>query len=135
MFGNQNKSSYEKATTLIGEGAVLESALFKSNGTIRIDGTYIGKINVNGDLVLDSKGVIEGNVDAHHALIAGKITGDIICNQEIHLSSTANVIGNIFCENLIVDEGAIFNGTSTMNSSNGKPPKKGNENNETIEKQ
>jgi cytoskeletal protein CcmA (bactofilin family) len=114
MFGNQNKSNYEKANTLIGEGATLEAATFKSNGTIRIDGTYIGKIILNGDLVLDTKGIIEGNVEAHHALISGKITGDISCSEEIHLSSSAIVVGNICCGHLIIDEGATFNGISTM---------------------
>ena len=114
MFGNQSKSNYEKANTLIGEGATLEAATFKSNGTIRIDGTYIGKLILNGDLVLDSKGIIEGNIEAHHALISGKITGDMHCSEEIHLSSSAIVTGNIYCNKLIIDEGAIFNGISAM---------------------
>lgn len=114
MFGNQSKSNYEKANTLIGEGAILEAATFKSSGTVRIDGTYIGKLILNGDLVLDSKGVIDGNVEAHHALISGKITGDIVCSDEIHLSSCAIVSGNMQCKNLIIDEGAVFNGVSTM---------------------
>lgn len=122
IFGNQNKTNYEKATTLIGEDAVLESAVFKSSGTVRIDGTYIGKLIINGDLVLDSKGVINGIIEANHALIAGKVTGDIKCSQEIHLSSTADVIGNIFCTNLIVDDGALFNGNSTMSASNSPRP-------------
>lgn len=115
MFGNQNKTtSYEKATTIIGEDAVLESAVFKSSGTVRIDGTYKGKLEINGDLIVDSKGVIDGTIDAYHALIAGRVSGDIRCTDEIHLASTANVKGNIYCTNLIVDDGALFNGSSTM---------------------
>lgn len=120
MFNkNQAKSTnYEKATSLIGEEAVLESAVFKSSGTVRIDGRYTGKLEIDGDLVIDSKGVIEGTIEANHALIAGRVTGDIRCSEEIHLASTSNVNGNIYCTNLIVDDGAIFNGSSTMSSQN-----------------
>lgn len=118
MFGNQNKpTNYEKATSIIGEDAVLESSVFKSSGTVRIDGSYIGKLEINGDLIVDSKGVIEGTIDAYHALIAGRVTGDIKCSEEIHLASTANVKGNLYCSNLIIDDGALFNGNSTMTPS------------------
>ncbi len=115
MFRNQNKNTtYEKATTIIGEDAVLESSVFKSSGTVRIDGTYNGKLEINGDLIIDSKGVIDGTIEAYHALIAGRVSGDIKCTDEIHLASTANVRGNLYCSNLVVDDGAIFNGNSTM---------------------
>lgn len=115
MFKSQNKTtSYEKATTIIGEDAILESSVFKSSGTVRIDGTYHGKLDINGDLIVDSKGVIDGTIEAYHALIAGRVSGDIKCTDEIHLASTANVKGNICCANLVVDDGAIFNGNSTM---------------------
>ncbi len=116
MFNNNKneKANFEKINTLIGVGASLESAVFYVEGTIRIDGTYNGKLNVNGDLVISETGVVKGDVEVNHALIAGKITGNIICKNEIHLSSTALVEGNINCANLVVDNGGKFNGNCVM---------------------
>lgn len=119
-----SKTNYEKATTLIGEEATLESAVFKSSGTVRIDGRYTGKLEIEGDLVVDSKGVINGTIEAHHSLIAGRVIGDIKCTEEIHLASTANVAGNLFCTNLTIDDGAIFNGNATMPSQAAPIPNK-----------
>ncbi len=113
MIG-KSKASFEKIQTLIGENTVLESASLKGSGTIRIDGKYIGEATIDGDLVVGEKGIVEGNVTAHHALIAGTIHGNIQCDQHVHLSATAIMNGNVLSATLIVDEGAKFNGNCQM---------------------
>lgn len=134
MFNKTEKPNYEKINTLIGAGSTLESASFKVEGTIRIDGTYNGKLIVNGDLVISETGVVNGDVEVNHALIAGKIDGNIICKNEIHLSQTAVVDGNISCFNLIVDNGGKFNGNCSMTkqnlNSNGKSKENADKNND-----
>lgn len=109
MF-KQTKEGFEKVNTIIGAGTVLEGAMLKGAGTVRIDGKYVGETIIQGDLIIGENGIVEGNIMASQGLIAGTIHGNIVCEKQIHLTSTAVINGNISSAVLIVDEGAKLTG-------------------------
>ena len=100
--------------TVIGEGVRLKSALLSGNDSVRIDGIFEGDIRISGSLILGETGVIEGDLSAKHALIAGRITGNVFCGTTVHITATAVINGNVEAQAFVVDEGAVFNGNCKM---------------------
>ena len=58
--------------------------------------------------------VVDGNVIADNAEIAGKVTGKVIVTELLILKSTASIHGDISTNNLIIESGANFNGACSM---------------------
>ena len=105
--------------TVIGAEAVFESATLKGGGSIRIDGRFLGTIDIKGHIVLGETGVLDGEVQADSALFAGKYKGDLRIKDTLCLASTADITGRIEAGKLIVDEGAIFNGVCNVAGTDG----------------
>ncbi len=118
------KETEEKKTvelnTLIGAGTKIEGTI-NSSGSIRIDGEYKGTINSGGNLIVGQKGVADGEFNVKNATIGGKLKGKLIASEKILLESTAHLSGEIISQRLVIEEGAIFIGSSQMSK---EPPLK-----------
>jgi len=106
--------SDKNSNTVIGTGIVLEAAMLKGSGIVRIDGKYIGTIDIEGHLVLGESGVLDGEIRADSALFAGEYQGYLRINDTLHITSTAVLSGRIEAGTLIVDDGAVFKGDCTV---------------------
>lgn len=95
--------------TVIGKGITLESALLTGKESVRIDGIFLGDVNLDGSLILGETGSIEGTVRAKYIIIAGLVRGNIE-SETLHVSPTARVNGDITTASIIVDEGGQLNG-------------------------
>ncbi|MCL2388347.1 MAG: polymer-forming cytoskeletal protein [Defluviitaleaceae bacterium] len=99
-------------STVIGHGFTIHAARFTctESESMRIDGTVIGDIDIDGLLNISETGRIDGNISAGSARVAGRIFGNVQCRNALHLAATADVTGDVLTATLIVDEGAIFTG-------------------------
>ncbi|MBA3713334.1 MAG: polymer-forming cytoskeletal protein [Pyrinomonadaceae bacterium] len=94
-------------TTLTGE------ANFK--GMLRVDGHLSGRVySDKGTLIISSGGHVEANVEVAAAKINGTINGDIIATERIEMGRSAHVTGNIETPVLVVEQGAVFEGSCRM---------------------
>jgi len=100
---------------LIGKGTSVKGEVY-ADSSIRIDGKLNGKLVCKSTLTVGQSGEIEGDVEANNANISGKIKGKLIVKQKLVLESTSSLIGELKAAKLIVDEGAVFDGTSHMGS-------------------
>ena len=84
---------------------------FKS--TLRIDGDFCGQVNSRDGTLIVSAGarVTRAMINVAVAKINGTVEGDINASREVILGRTASVIGNVSARALIVEEGALFNGS------------------------
>lgn len=98
------------ATTFIDKGITLRAKKLRGTESVRIDGTYVGDIDLDGYLQVGETGFVEGDLQVSYALIAGEVTGDILCRTTLHLASTAKIHGNISAGRVIIDEGTVFYG-------------------------
>ena len=118
---NQNKQAKAAASkntdTVIGEGIVFESAVLRGNGIIRIDGKFSGTIDVEGRIILGEKGVIDGELTADSALIAGKYDGNLSIRNNLHLTPSAMLSGKVEAGRIIIDEGASISGSCNVTRS------------------
>jgi cytoskeletal protein CcmA (bactofilin family) len=109
----KNENIGKDEVTIIGAGVVLEGKL-SSNGNIRIDGAINGDITANGNVTIGETGEISGEIKAEVISIGGRVTGSINAKEKVVLESKAVLKGDIFTKILVVEAGAIFDGSSKM---------------------
>jgi len=111
MFGKKNAApQVDVPGTVIGKGITLEAALLTGKESVRIDGVFLGDVDLEGSLILGETGSIEGSIHAKYIIVAGTVNGSIECDTTLHVSPTARVNGGIKTNTIIVDEGGKLNG-------------------------
>jgi len=117
MFaGKDSKKEVENLTqisTIIGKGTIISGDI-ESSGNIRIEGKVIGNVKAKSKVVLGDSGIIEGNVHAVNAEIAGEIKGILEASEMVVVKQTGHVNGDIITQKLTVDSGATINGSTKM---------------------
>jgi cytoskeletal protein CcmA (bactofilin family) len=85
--------------------------------TLRIDGNFCGQVKSQGGTLIVSTGaqITQATIDVGTARINGTVEGDINASDEVTLGNTSNVTGNISTRALIVEKGALFNGSCHLN--------------------
>jgi len=128
MFGKKTVApQVEVPGTVIGKGITIEAALLTGKESVRIDGIFLGDVDLDGSLILGETGSVEGTVRAKYIILAGLVRGNVECDGTLHVSSTARVNGDIKTNSIIVDEGGQLNGryqvggVSTMISAENQP--------------
>jgi cytoskeletal protein CcmA (bactofilin family) len=98
----------------VGSGTVITGeASFKS--MLRVDGRFSGRITSGtGTLIVGSGGQVDANIEVSVAQIHGVVNGDIIAGQRIELGRAAKVSGNIQTPSLVIEQGAVFEGSCKM---------------------
>ena len=98
----------------VGGGTVVTGeANFKA--MMRVDGHLSGRVSsTSGTLIVGANGKVDANIEVAVAVIHGTINGDIIATQRLELGRAAKVHGNIQTPSLIIEQGAIFEGTCKM---------------------
>lgn len=82
---------------------------------LRVDGHLTGRvISDNGTLVVGSGGQVDADVLVSAATIGGTVNGDIVATEKVELGRTARVVGNIQTPRLMIEDGAIFEGSCSM---------------------
>ena len=64
----------------------------KTSGNIRLEGKVIGDISSKSKVACGETSIVDGNVIAENAEIAGKVTGKVTVSELLILKSTAIVI-------------------------------------------
>jgi len=98
----------------VGSGTVITGeASFKS--MLRVDGRFSGRITSGtGTLIVGSGGQVDANIEVDVAMIHGVVNGDIIAGQRIELGRAAKLNGNIQTPSLVIEQGAVFEGSCKM---------------------
>lgn len=82
---------------------------------MRVDGHFSGRISsTSGTLIVGNNGTVDANIEVAVAVIHGAINGDIIATQRLELGRAAKVHGNIQTPSLVIEQGAIFEGSCKM---------------------
>jgi cytoskeletal protein CcmA (bactofilin family) len=108
----------------VGSGTVVTGeANFKA--LMRVDGHLSGRItSSSGTLIVGANGKVDANIEVAVATIHGSVNGDIIATQRLELGRAAKLNGNIQTASLVIEPGALFEGTckmtKMMNAASGK---------------
>lgn len=115
---NMNKSvksdtANVSSVNMVSEGTEIIGTL-KTKSDIRIAGSVDGEAKADGKIIVASSGHIDGNIDSKDADIAGRVEGEVHVSSKLTLRQSAVVEGDLYAQNLVVEEGATFNGACHM---------------------
>lgn len=98
----------------VGAGTVVSGdAEFK--GMLRIDGRFTGRVrSEKGSLIVSAGGVVEADIEVATAKINGTVNGDITATGRVEFGRSARVHGNIQTPALVIEDGAVFEGSCRM---------------------
>jgi len=100
--------------TALGIHTTLKGDL-RSQANVRIDGSFEGSINVDGNVLIGETAHITADIHAHNVTIAGAVRGNVI-GHKIQLQRTGRVWGDLNAASIVTEEGAFIDGKITMNS-------------------
>ncbi|MGH9942166.1 MAG: bactofilin family protein [Pyrinomonadaceae bacterium] len=93
--------------------ALTGEANFK--GMLRVDGHLSGRVNSEkGTLIVSGGGKVDAEVNVAVAKINGTVNGNVNTTERLELGRTARVVGNIQTPELVIEQGAIFEGSCHM---------------------
>lgn len=127
MFNNSNKkkdvtasvnsssasSSSSHALNSLVHGTRVEGTI-SSDSDIRIDGAVKGKLTCKAKVIIGPSGLIEGEIYCENAVIEGRFEGILNVVDVLHIKEKARVSGEIKSAKLIVQPGAVVNGSFDM---------------------
>jgi len=101
----------------VGNGAVVTGeTTFKAQ--MRVDGQLSGRISsTSGTLVIGTNGRVDANIEVAVATIHGTVNGDIVATQRLERGRSAKVSGNVQTPSLMIETGAVFEGSCKMTQS------------------
>jgi cytoskeletal protein CcmA (bactofilin family) len=101
------------SSNTIGKGTYLEGNI-ETYGNIRIEGKVRGDLKSKSKVALGPSSRVDGNIVAQNADIEGEVKGRIEVSELLVLKATAVINGDIFTGKMVVEPGALFNGTCKM---------------------
>lgn len=101
--------SPETLQNAIGRGTVIEGNVH-AEGDLRIEGTVKGDVTTKTKLVVGAHAVIDGNILAQHAEIAGRVQGTVKALGLLVINSSGTILGDVITKDLNVESGSTFNG-------------------------
>lgn len=98
----------------VGHGTVL-SGETNFQAMLRVDGHLVGSVSSeSGTLLVGSNGQVDANIAVSAAVINGIVNGDVVATERVQLGRTARVIGNIQTPRIVIEDGAVFEGSCLM---------------------
>ncbi|OGR89383.1 MAG: hypothetical protein A2992_04450 [Elusimicrobia bacterium RIFCSPLOWO2_01_FULL_59_12] len=122
MFNNKQTNGIKKPDaqleTMVGAESFFQGTL-RSKGSIRVDGKIEGGVSADG-VIVGEQGEIQGDVSARSVVVGGKVTGNIHATETLELLAKSQVFGDLHAPQLVIAEGAVFEGSCLMASEKSK---------------
>ena len=97
----------------ISAGTVIKGEIL-SPYDIRIDGTFEGKVQTKGRVVIGETASIKGDVICENIDLWGKMEGNLYVKDTLSLMEGCSMDGNLHVRRLAVELGSTFNGNCRM---------------------
>ncbi len=113
MFSRTKDITSEKIENIIGPTAHFNGHL-KTEGTIRIDGTFEGTIETTASVIIGEGAKLEANITARNVSVSGAVKGNLNVSGRLEILAKGQIWGDISTASLVIDDGGFLRGTSTM---------------------
>ena len=97
----------------ISAGTVIKGEIM-SPYDIRIDGTFEGKVQTKGRVVVGETAFVNGDIICENIDLWGKVEGNVFVKDTLALMEGCHVSGNLHTKRLSVELGSTFNGNCRM---------------------
>jgi cytoskeletal protein CcmA (bactofilin family) len=103
----------ERCQNFLAAGARFEGTL-EVEDSVRLEGTFSGKIHTNGTLQITSGAQVQADIRASYVVIAGSFNGQIDSEQRVDLLPPGRITADLRTRRLVVEDGAQFDGKIEM---------------------
>lgn len=97
----------------ISSGTIIKGEIV-SPYDIRIDGTFEGKVQTKGRVVVGETALIKGDIICENVDLWGKVEGNLFVKDTLSLMEGCSVTGSLNIRRLSVELGSTFNGSCRM---------------------
>jgi len=97
----------------LGEGIEIKGTL-RFEGSVRIDGRFVGKVISPATLIIGPKAVVDGEVEVGEVEVHGTLRGQVKAAQRATIHGTGRVDADIDTHSVVIEPGAHFNGRCEM---------------------
>jgi cytoskeletal protein CcmA (bactofilin family) len=98
--------------SVLGTNSTMEGTL-RSNANVRLDGTFTGTLDINGNVLVGETAKINADIKARNISIAGAVRGNVT-GKKVQLLRTGRIWGDIAANALTTEEGAFIDGKIKM---------------------
>ena len=110
---SSNATAPSDVESFIGERTAVDGK-FKSEASIRIQGTVKGEIESGNDILVEESATVTAKMTAATITVAGQLNGQIYCSWRLEIRPSGRVTGEVNAETLVMQEGAFFEGQLHM---------------------
>ena len=116
--------SFRNEVAHIGKSVLIKGELSGSED-LYLDGEVEGSIDLKGHSVtIGPHGRIKANVHARDVVVHGKVEGNVRGTDRVELKKSAVLVGDIFTQRIVIEEGAFFKGGIDIQKEASKPEPK-----------
>jgi cytoskeletal protein CcmA (bactofilin family) len=98
--------------TVLGGKAQFEGNL-KAQGSVRVEGTFLGSITTRGKISIGEAARVEGNVVGEAVSVSGTLRGDVTA-RKVYVTRLGRIWGDLTIQALATEEGGFIQGLITM---------------------
>ncbi len=113
FLGKRRKRRFSDQAPLcanvIGGGAQLRGTLTGS-GDYRVSGRFEGDADIDGTVAVLAGAHWKGDIAADNIVIAGEVHGNVTARNNLELTASARIHGNLASPTIAIAEGALYQG-------------------------
>jgi cytoskeletal protein CcmA (bactofilin family) len=102
-----------KIDTVIADDINFKGTL-KFKNSLKLKGKFEGKIETDGHLIIGREAEVSANISAKTVAVSGIVNGKLKAKQKISLHKNSKTRGDLITPDLLMENGALFNGTCIM---------------------
>ena len=104
----------------IGKSVLVKGELSGSED-LYLDGEVEGSIELKDhSLVVGPHGRVRAHINAKDVVVHGKVDGNIKGTERVELKKSAVLVGDIFTQRIVIEDGAFFKGAIDIQKETGK---------------
>ena len=87
---------------------------FKDPVNLQINGQFDGTLETKGNLAIGEKARVKATIHGESISIGGTVTGNITATGRVELRATARFTGKLTCPRIVMQDGAVLQGSVEM---------------------
>ena len=109
------KASGGGRSTYIGPGVKIKGEISADTEMV-VDGEVEGRMELQENLIIGPKGVVNGDIVARSVQVNGKVMGNVRGIDRFELAQSGRIEGDVVSPRVVIAEGAFFKGNVEMAS-------------------
>ena len=116
---------HDDISGFLAEGTEIKGEI-RFRDVLRVDGKISGKIESEGELVVGESGEIDAEVQVGILSVSGRVAGTMKIRDKVEIHAKGRISGDLTVDkpNLVIHEGAVFEGDINMNAARKEPNQK-----------